>query len=317
MQIFVNDLSINNQYSNPTEFISHLTFLISLRKRNSNFGDHFICPRGISEKVVCNDKTLRQVVLEYKNKDFTTAVLTWLDRSGPFLEGDDDDYGKLICEINGTTLEDCVIENVATKVHRNENAKTYSFDNCQPSYSYTPLSIGYTDNNGTGHIHIENIWNEAQLDALVCNWEKRPESWEQLIQYLAAKYSHLMFSQDILGHLSPYPFSSIISERAIVLMEILDNYVNSHDANKIRTKETNEIIKNFFSGEKAPFTDESVSNIRDFNKEMTFDIDGKSTLCSWHGKIKHQEFRIHFQYPFDTQMEKIFVAYIGPKITKK
>lgn len=317
MRIFVNDISINNQFSNPTEFILNLKFLIDLKKRNGNFGDHFICSRGISERVVCNDKTLRQVVLENGNKDFTMAVLTWLDRSGPFLENDDEDYGKLICEFNGVVLEDCVVENVATKVRRNENAKTYSFDKCQPTYSYTPFKIDYIDNDGAGSLYIENIWSEAQLNTLVSHWEKRPESWGELIEYVTGKCQNLIFSQEISGYLSPHPFSLTISERVIFLMGVLDDYVRSHDEKKLRTKKTHEIINNFFSGTKAPFTDESESNIRDFKKEMTFDVNGSPALCSWHGKIKHQEFRIHFQYPFDSTMEKIFVAYIGPKITKK
>lgn len=317
MRIFVNDLSINNQYNSATEFIRHLTYLMSLRMKNSNFSDHFICPRGISEKTICNGKTLRQIVQQYRNKDLTVAVLTWLDRSGPFLESDDDDFGKLICEINGSILEDCVLENVATKIYRKEYVKTYSFDNCQPSYSYTPLRVDYTGDSESGYVNIENLWSEAQLSTLVTDWKSRPENWEQLIQYLNENFSKLTFSDNILEYLSPHPFSNIISERAIILMDILDSYVRSHDDNKLRTSETNELIRNFFSGEKAPFTDESVTNIRDFSKEMTFDINGVSTLCSWHGKIKHQEFRIHFQYPFDSKMESIFVAYIGPKITKK
>ncbi|GKV81413.1 hypothetical protein PEC106664_21870 [Pectobacterium carotovorum subsp. carotovorum] len=317
MRIFVNELSMNNQFNNSIDVINHLTFLMKLRSNNENFGDRFVCPRGISEKVVCNGKTLRQTVLDYRNKDFTAKVLYWLDRSGPFLEYNDDDYGRILCEFNGETIENCVIENVASKIYRNEEAKTYSFDNSSPNFSYTPLKIDYTDDISSGVLHIDNIWNEEQIIRVVNTWVKKPENWPELMEYLNSTFDSLIFHDEIITYLSRHPFSMVISDRVITLMNILNNYVNSHDKNKNRTNLTNEIIRDFFSGDKAPFTNESTTNINEYRKEMTFNINGKTELCSWHGKIKHQEFRIHFQYPFSAKMDKLEVVYIGPKITKR
>lgn len=317
MRIFVNELSMSNQFNSSTDFINHLIFLMKLRKQNENFGDRFVCPRGISEKIVCNGKTLRQTVLDYNSRDFTNKVLDWLDKAGPFLEHDDEDYGKILCEFNGELIEDCVIENVASKIYRNEEAKTYSFDKGNPDFSYTPLVINYTDNVSSDVLYIDNIWSEDQISTIANTWVRRPGSWPELIDYLKNTFKNLIFHDDIIGCISRHPFSVVISDRVIALMDILNKYVESHDESKRRTCITNELIRNFFSGDKAPFTDESSTNINDFRKEMTFNINGEPELCSWHGKIKHQEFRIHFQYPFSAKTDKLVVVYIGPKITKK
>jgi len=317
MRIFVNELSMSNQFNDSTDFINHLIFLMKLRKENENFGDRFICPRGMSEKIVCNGRTLRQTVLDYNNRDLKNKVLDWLDKAGPFLEYDDEDYGKILCELNGELIEDCIIENVASKIYRKEEAKTYSFDKSNPSFSYTPFIVHYTDNTSSDTLHIDNIWTEQQITTIANAWVRRPGSWHELIVYLNGTFGSLTFHNEIITCLSRHPFSVVISDRIIVLMKILNDYVESHDENKKRTDLTNEIIRDFFSGEKAPFTDESATNINDFKKEMTFNINNKDELCSWHGKVKHQEFRIHFQYPFSSKMEKLVVAYIGPKITKK
>ncbi|MGE4668641.1 hypothetical protein [Yersinia enterocolitica] len=308
---------MSNQFNNSNDFINHLIFLMKLRKENGNFGDRFICPRGMSEKIVCNGRTLRQTILDYNNRDLKNKVLDWLDKAGPFLEYDDEDYGRILCEFNGELIEGCVIENVACKTYKREEAKTYSFDKSNPDFSYAPLIVNYTDNISSGDLHIDNIWSEEQITTIANAWVRIPESWSELMKYLKDTFESLKFNDDIITYLSRHPFSVVISDRIIVLMKILNDYVNSHDENKIRTALTNELIRDFFSGEKAPFTDESDTNKKDFKKEMTFDINGESKCCSWHGKVKHQEFRIHFQYPFSARMDKLVVVYIGPKITKK
>lgn len=74
-------------------------------------------------------------------------------------------------------------------------------------------------------------------------------------------------------------------------------------------------------GDRARFTDSSDTEKRDrqFARAMTFTHPetGGSVFCSWHGKIQTPAYRIHFEWPMpDNQDRKLFVAFIGPKITK-
>lgn len=50
---------------------------------------------------------------------------------------------------------------------------------------------------------------------------------------------------------------------------------------------------------------------------MTFkDEHGNPLECFWHGKISTSYYRIHFSYPI-THDEPLYIAYIGPKLTKQ
>jgi len=52
---------------------------------------------------------------------------------------------------------------------------------------------------------------------------------------------------------------------------------------------------------------------------MTFpdpDVQGETLFCSWHGKVKTPQYRIHFSWPV-TAASPVYVVYVGPKITKR
>ncbi len=57
----------------------------------------------------------------------------------------------------------------------------------------------------------------------------------------------------------------------------------------------------------------------EIKKDMTFtdpEDAQKGLFCSWHGKIKTPQIRIHFEWLRPKGQRSIKVAYIGPKITK-
>jgi hypothetical protein len=39
-------------------------------------------------------------------------------------------------------------------------------------------------------------------------------------------------------------------------------------------------------------------------------------FCTWHGKVKTPQYRIHFSWPISA-VAPLYVVYIGPKITKR
>lgn len=80
-----------------------------------------------------------------------------------------------------------------------------------------------------------------------------------------------------------------------------------------------EIQQNHFVGDKAWFTDSSDGEKREFKNELTFphpERPGETLFCTWHGKVKTPQMRVHFAYPLKRN-EPLYVVYIGPKITKR
>ena len=80
-----------------------------------------------------------------------------------------------------------------------------------------------------------------------------------------------------------------------------------------------ELWQKYCVGERSWFSDESPNDKRYFKHELSFpdpDDNANKLDCSWHGKVKISQFRIHFQWPRPAGQAHLKVVYIGPKITK-
>jgi hypothetical protein len=75
----------------------------------------------------------------------------------------------------------------------------------------------------------------------------------------------------------------------------------------------------WFEGKYARFTDSSNGEKNEFRKRLTFNhpVTGQEVLCGWHAKIKSPQYRIHFEWPKQNPEDPLFVAYLGPKLTKR
>ena len=94
---------------------------------------------------------------------------------------------------------------------------------------------------------------------------------------------------------------------------------NSFDDQGERTREGHRLYQKHFTGDKAWFSDSSTSEKDDFKKELTFPHPaalGETLSCTWHGKVKSPQLRIHFSWPIRAA-EPLYVVYVGPKITKR
>ncbi|NUN14842.1 MAG: hypothetical protein HUU55_14520 [Myxococcales bacterium] len=115
------------------------------------------------------------------------------------------------------------------------------------------------------------------------------------------------------------PFHQGAADRLDVLFTTLNRLVQNTHSQGQRTTEGDEIYRNHFVGDKAWFTRSSESEENEFAQELTFRHplhSERKILCSWHGKVKLHQLRIHFAWP-DNETRKAMVVYVGPKITKR
>ncbi|TWD44041.1 hypothetical protein [Pantoea sp. SJZ147] len=325
MKFFLNELSLTGQFNSSESFIIHFKDIISLKERYINFFKIFYFPRGLPELKVSGEKSFREAVNSTGDRDFIRKVILWLDRQGPFIEPDSFELeGDFIYEMDGNDISGTSLAYATDLAYFNSMVKTYSFDSATPSYSHSPLKISYFFNDEISNVEIENFWDLTALECIAKQYEvddaclgSYPDSWDKFLQYVAENYSYVKFSDDVKGVLKKHPFNSIACERGIFLTSILNEYVASRNEDGSYSEKTNGILKTYFTGGRALFTDESASNKEQFCKEMTFVLDGEDVLCSWHGKISYRVFRMHFNYPLKHQDKSINVLYFGPKITKK
>lgn len=320
MQWIVNELSIDGNFESNDNFFELFLPFMRLRSSQKVISENLLCCRKIGDQPVFPGVTFSKAVMNYADKNTRTLILSWINKNGPFWDDDraqnDDDY----FEFNGNDVTDNGLGECARRSILNQDVSTVSLLSAMSVFKADKLTtIHGLPEEPLGTIEISNITDTDTLRENAESVKERPKNWYEAVAHLRDKFDNLAISSDVEDQLQPHPFSSYVLERLEALLGVLQRLINSRDDKGNYTEQTHELLATFFRGEKAWFTDESESNKRDFEEELTFKdpLDEEKTIfCSFHGKIKSPQYRVHFEFP--SAKDKVMkVAYIGPKITKK
>lgn len=317
MTWFVNDLSLRGQYSDTAAFLNDLKDLMQARARLPVLQQKMYCSRELHTRPVTNHMDFREAVKSPQRIVPLQLVLAWLTKHGPFWEDfrqfNADDY----FELGGVDVTDQGVGEAARSQLVSREVFTYSF--AGGGYDYTPLQVQHgLAEEPLGIVDIANLWDPAELSHSALAAVPLPGNWTQMLDQARQRFDNLYFSPSSIDALKKEPFSNYVVERVFALLAVLQEFVSSLNPDGSQSPRNHELIEHHFSGMKAWFTDESVTNKRDFAEEMTFrdpETDGENVFCSWHGKIKSPQYRIHFVWPTATNA-KFRIFYIGPKLTK-
>jgi len=252
--------------------------------------------------------------LALKDKDYTTLVLTWLSKAGPFWDDErrsnpDDYFHFEETDVTEQGLGEATRRRIVLT-----DAGVFSFLDSTSRFARTPLRVGHgLPEEPLGEIDVPNWWDVSKL-AVAATPE--PESWTEMLNTARIRFQRLKFSDAIDKDLRSVPFHGgivhLIFERLSVLEAIANETIDAHGTLSDRGKELRE---EHFVGKKAQFSSEKPRR----ESDLSFpDPDNPRTqlFCPWHGKVKLGQFRIHFEWPRPDNQQDIKVAYIGPKITK-
>jgi hypothetical protein len=322
MRLYVNDASLQGQFSDALIFESLLHRLIQSRTRIATLQHNLRTTRQFTERTVSAGRTVRTVVQQSRNRDLRNAVLAWLDRNGPFVDDDrvpePDDY----FEYAGMLVTDSGLGEAARRVKNREEASTFSFEGGAIDFAVSPLLVDHgLAEDRLGRYSVNNVWTIEDLIELAIADGPPVTSWRLLVQTARVRFPHLLIPNSIYENttLSREPFEASIGDRALELLGYLNDYMTDRDASGAEGPIAREIIEKHFVGERALFSGESPGNQRRFRRELTF-VDPlspqESIFAHWHGKISHRFFRIHFEWPLSVDSTIIKVFYLGPKLTK-
>lgn len=321
MAWFLNEVSFTGQFSSKESFIDYLRSILKLRRQNPAVKDGLFCSKHLPELKVSGDFTLRDAVIAQRDRDLKIQVLEWLDKKGPFIDDirqhvENDDF-----EIFDKIVTDFGVgESARQKILGNYSA-LYSLETTEHDMANEQLVVNQIMEDLTVVPHeIANFWD---LDTLTLNVESRkrpPSSWNEMLEYITEKYSKLSLSNELIEHLSPHPFSSVICKHVLFYMSVLDNLVGSRNDRGEYTELSQSILNDYFLGDGAKITNESSSNKKDYKDKMTFKDPRNNQVdifSTWHAKISSCYFRIHFEFPLKAENKTMAICYIGPKLTKK
>lgn len=318
MELFANELSLHGQFPNILAFHAALAKLMTLRGVAQEFGQEVHCSRSFSARNAMPDVDVRKAVGELP-KDRQRSVMTWLDRGGPFLEelrqhGVDD-----WLECRGEIVTDSAVGEVAYRSLRGFDCELISV---RPSHwDFSPVTVTWRRSEGIDDESIElQNWRDGAALAHRLRAAAAPiRSWGELHVDAVTRFGKLTFSDDSFHPLNGTPFSVGSADRIRVLLDILDRFAGAFGADGKRTSEGQQIYQNYFTGQKALFSDSSETEKSHYHRHLTFQHPGRSgevLFCPWHGKERHLTLRLHFTWPIHAG-EPVYVVYVGPKITRQ
>lgn len=319
---YINDASLQGQFASPEAFEIVLRGLMATRKRNRRLAASLRTTRTLSSVPVTFGVTLRSVVQASPDRNLRIEVLTWLDRTGPFIDDDRlfeaDDY----FEYSDLDVTDGGLGEAARRLKAGESASTFSFEGGALDFASSPLMVDHgLPEERLGSFAVENIWIIEELLRAAVDDGPAVTSWKALVLTARERFPRLIIPDSVFlnSALARETFDPAIRDRTLALLSHLDSYMAGRLANGAEGPQAREIIDKFFVGERALFTGESPTNQRNFKNQLTFfdpDDPTENIFAHWHGKISRRIFRMHFEWPVPARSTKLKILYLGPKITK-
>lgn len=317
MTWYVNDLSLCGQYPEAMAFLDDLTKLMRARSSVPTLAQQLFCSRTLHTRPVTPSLNFREAVKSAPKQVPVPLVLAWLTKYGPFWEDarefNEEDY----FEHGRQDVTDLGLGEVARRRLTGRHASSFSF--AGGGFDYTPIEVQHgLPESPIGTVSIPNLWDADALRASAQASVPAPINWLQMLAQSQCRFDKLILFPRSIDSLRGEPFSQYVVERIFVLLGVLQEFMDCLNEDGSYSGRNHELIAQHFSGKKAWFTDESETNRQDYRAEMSFpdpENDGTKVLCSWHGKIKTPQYRIHFEWPVEAR-SKLRVFYIGPKITK-
>lgn len=321
MRWYVNEASIQGQFATIEVLTKALSGLLSARAKVPALREGLRVSRRIGECPTVRGATFRECAVRLSDREIKGALLTWIDRSGPFTDDERlaevDDY----FECCGVDVTEQGLGEAARRLKSCGEACSFSFEGGDLNFAISPLEVVHgLPEDVLGVFSVQNFWKIEELERDAAGRIVAAKSWRELVEQARMRFPKLQIPDSVYLNqsLSREPFDTIIRDRTIALLGHLHAYMLSRTEDGRETERSREIVQQFFAGERALFTGESSTNQHEFQRELTFAhpvVDGATIFAHWHGKISHRFFRLHIEWPVPPG-EKAKVLYLGPKITK-
>ena len=317
LDLIFNDCSIYGQFPDIGTFQESLGRLMVIRGLAHQFGRELLCHRNVAYSQVTPRSSMQSAVQSLSLPQ-RRAIMQWLQRTGPFWEdfrqhsGEDD-----LLEYNGRVVTDTAVGEAAYCLAHGVERSLVSLD---PScWLSSPLSITWHDRAYQRAVQVLNYWDPTQVRVALEAAPVSLESWKNLESIARTRCPDLTFASDSFEPLEGHPFGVGTAERLLVLLSVLQEFKNCFNERGERTPEGHALYRKHFAGEKAWFSDSADGEKSKFESGLTFPDPlnpGKWLFCTWHGKVKTPQLRIHFTWPVRAN-EPLCIVYVGPKITKR
>lgn len=316
MDILANDLSIHGQFRDTRAFRAALGRLMKMRSAARRAGHELQCHRTLLTVQPLPGMPMQRAIQQLTANE-CRAAMSWLTRIGPFWDEIRQHSGDEYLECRGDVVTDSAIGEAS---FRELHGVECGLASVTPSdWDFSPVEVAWRRDEGIADrcVVLKN-WR----DAATMEKELPPAavaSWRDVQQASLSRFDRLTFSGDCFEPLAGEPFTQSSADRILVLLSVLNRLALCYDSDGKRNAEGHRLYQDYFTGDKALFSDESEPNKRKFRNKLTFphpENSGSSLFCPWHGKENFRKLRPHFSWPIQFR-EPVYVVYVGPKLTKR
>jgi hypothetical protein len=315
MDLLFNDLSIHGQLADASKFRSAIGRVMAMRSLAQQYGREIYCLRDLTLRQVGPTLSFVQAI-QFLDQSERQSIIQWLRVRGPFWEDSrlhsPDDY----LDYKGEVVTDTAVGEAAFCCLYADERQLVSV--APSAWELSPVVVVLKRYDATEQaVDITNHWDKERLLLALRTAPTPVGSWVQLAQISRSRFTSLTFSANAFEPLNGHPFVDAASRRIVVLLDTLNRLKQSFAQDGERTAEGHRLYQEHFTGDKAWFSDSSDTEKNEFRTDLTFEHPGKAgevLFCTWHGKIKTPQYRIHFSWPIRAD-EPLYVVYVGPKIT--
>ncbi len=258
-----------------------------------------------------------QRAVQVLDRDKQRALMQWLTSNGPFWDDDRQHSGDDWLEYNGEIVTETAVGETA---YCTLSGLPRGLVSIEPScWLHRTLSVRYRENGDTRFVKIPNYWSVDTVSSILAAAPAKIGSWDDLDGVARKRCSNLEFTPDSFRPLDGHPFNGNVAERLLQRLEVLHKLKSCFNDRGERTPEGHRIYQQYFTGSKAWFSDSSDTEKSQFESALTFPNPlnaAEPLFCTWHGKVKTPQLRIHFTWPMRAS-EPTYIVYVGPKITKR
>ena len=318
MELILNDCSIHGQFTSLGAFRDAIGHVMTIRETARRFRRDLQCHRNVANAQVTPDLNMREAAPRALDRNKLRAFMGWLDRQGPFWDdvrqhsADDD-----LLECRGEMVTDTAVGEAAYCLIHGIDRGLVSL--MPSSWLVSPLSVNWHDNGHVRRVEVLNYWEPDELEAALESASVPPGSWKELETVARSRCPDLTFADDSFDPLEGHPFGKGAAQQILSRLNVLQELKNRFDEHGRRTPEGHTLYQTHFTGDNAWFSDSSDTEKSEFRENLTFSDPTRveeSLFCTWHGKVRRLQLRIHFSWPIPAN-EPLCIVYIGPKITKR
>ena len=319
MELIANEMSIQRQFHDVSTFHGALERLMQMRGVACRYGRSVYCNRALVDAEPIPGIRMQQVAQRLAESS-RRALMIWLTREGPFW----DDLRRHSADDWLECGDDVVTDTaVGEAAYRTVHGVECALVSARPSaWDYSPVEVLWKrkaeglDDRDT---NLRNWRDAGSLEAALREAPPPIRSWAELGECSRIRFEGLTFSEGCFDSLTGIPFAKSATNRILVLLDILERLANAFDVHGSRTAEGTRILRDYFTGDNALFSDSSASERHRFRAELTFrhpDRPDESLFCTWHGKVRHMTLRLHFSWPIGAG-KPVYIVYVGPKLTRR